>query len=89
MHVSNGFIRFGLCSQEVQCRTSNSMLVARYALYPDVKTKGMSALPRLALFTSEHVSTRLPFRPFSTLCCSGISTGLYVVFAFDTGEAVC
>ncbi|KAG7250370.1 hypothetical protein CRUP_038599, partial [Coryphaenoides rupestris] len=31
-----------------------SMLVARYALYPDVKTKGMNALPRLALFTSEH-----------------------------------
>ncbi|KAJ3595504.1 hypothetical protein NHX12_004807 [Muraenolepis orangiensis] len=31
-----------------------SILVARYDLYPEVKTKGMSALPRLALFTSEH-----------------------------------
>ncbi|CAL8343415.1 unnamed protein product [Merluccius merluccius] len=31
-----------------------SILVARYDFYPEVKTKGMSALPRLALFTSEH-----------------------------------
>ncbi|XP_059913896.1 glutamate decarboxylase 1 isoform X1 [Gadus macrocephalus] len=31
-----------------------SILVARYDFYPEVKTKGMCALPRLALFTSEH-----------------------------------
>ncbi|XP_054610879.1 glutamate decarboxylase 1 isoform X2 [Dunckerocampus dactyliophorus] len=31
-----------------------SMLVARYYFYPEVKTKGMGALPQLALFTSEH-----------------------------------
>uniref|UniRef100_A0A665VL61 Zgc:163121 n=1 Tax=Echeneis naucrates TaxID=173247 RepID=A0A665VL61_ECHNA len=31
-----------------------SILVARYHFYPEVKTKGMGALPRLALFTSEH-----------------------------------
>uniref|UniRef100_A0A8D3D5W2 Glutamate decarboxylase 1-like n=1 Tax=Scophthalmus maximus TaxID=52904 RepID=A0A8D3D5W2_SCOMX len=32
-----------------------SILVARYHFYPEVKTKGMGALPRLALFTSEDV----------------------------------
>ncbi|XP_071762656.1 glutamate decarboxylase 1 isoform X2 [Centroberyx gerrardi] len=31
-----------------------SILVARYHFYPEVKTKGMGALPQLALFTSEH-----------------------------------
>lgn len=31
-----------------------SILVARYHFYPEVKTKGMAALPQLALFTSEH-----------------------------------
>ncbi|XP_062337685.1 glutamate decarboxylase 1 [Osmerus eperlanus] len=30
------------------------ILLARYYFYPEVKTKGMAALPRLALFTSEH-----------------------------------
>lgn len=32
-----------------------SILLARYHFYPDVKTRGMGALPQLALFTSEHV----------------------------------
>lgn len=31
-----------------------SVLLARYYFYPEVKTKGMTALPRLTLFTSEH-----------------------------------
>ncbi|KAJ8267954.1 hypothetical protein COCON_G00131260 [Conger conger] len=31
-----------------------SVLLARYDMYPEVKTGGMSDLPRLALFTSEH-----------------------------------
>uniref|UniRef100_A0A3Q3KLL7 Glutamate decarboxylase 1a n=1 Tax=Monopterus albus TaxID=43700 RepID=A0A3Q3KLL7_MONAL len=31
-----------------------SILVARYHFYPEVKTRGMGALPRLAIFTSEH-----------------------------------
>ncbi|XP_029930608.1 glutamate decarboxylase 1 [Myripristis murdjan] len=31
-----------------------SILVARYHFYPEVKTKGMAALPQLVLFTSEH-----------------------------------
>ncbi|KAJ8337024.1 hypothetical protein SKAU_G00382440 [Synaphobranchus kaupii] len=31
-----------------------SLLLARYNLYPEVKMTGMSNLPRMALFTSEH-----------------------------------
>ncbi|KAF7654318.1 hypothetical protein LDENG_00071450 [Lucifuga dentata] len=31
-----------------------SVLVARYHFFPEVKTKGMRALPQLLLFTSEH-----------------------------------
>ncbi|TRY60308.1 hypothetical protein DNTS_015379 [Danionella cerebrum] len=31
-----------------------SVMVARYKYFPEVKTKGMSAAPRLVLFTSEH-----------------------------------
>lgn len=32
-----------------------SVLLARFHLFPAVKTHGMSAIPRLALFTSAHV----------------------------------
>uniref|UniRef100_A0A8C9Y3A9 Glutamate decarboxylase 1b n=1 Tax=Sander lucioperca TaxID=283035 RepID=A0A8C9Y3A9_SANLU len=31
-----------------------SVMMARYKYFPEVKTKGMSAAPRLVLFTSEH-----------------------------------
>ncbi|MGH0164037.1 UNVERIFIED_CONTAM: hypothetical protein FKN15_046202 [Acipenser sinensis] len=31
-----------------------AMLVARYKMFPEVKEKGMSAVPRLVAFTSEH-----------------------------------
>lgn len=33
-----------------------SVMTARYKFFPEVKTKGMTAAPRLVLFTSEHVS---------------------------------
>lgn len=32
-----------------------SVMIARYKHFPEVKTKGMTAAPRLVLFTSEHV----------------------------------
>lgn len=32
-----------------------SVLLARFHLFPVVKTHGMCAIPRLALFTSAHV----------------------------------
>uniref|UniRef100_A0A4W5QX85 Glutamate decarboxylase 1 n=1 Tax=Hucho hucho TaxID=62062 RepID=A0A4W5QX85_9TELE len=31
-----------------------SVMIARYKFFPEVKTKGMTAAPRLVLFTSEH-----------------------------------
>uniref|UniRef100_A0A8C4P0Q6 Glutamate decarboxylase 1 n=1 Tax=Dicentrarchus labrax TaxID=13489 RepID=A0A8C4P0Q6_DICLA len=31
-----------------------SVMIARYKFFPEVKTKGMAAAPRLILFTSEH-----------------------------------
>lgn len=33
-----------------------SIMAARYKFFPEVKTKGMVAVPKLVLFTSEHVS---------------------------------
>lgn len=33
-----------------------SIMAARYKHFPEVKTKGMAAVPKLVLFTSEHVS---------------------------------
>lgn len=34
-----------------------AMLLARYKMFPEVKEKGMSAVPKLAAFTSENVRT--------------------------------
>lgn len=36
-----------------------SIMAARYKYFPEVKTKGMAAVPKLVLFTSEHVSSIL------------------------------
>lgn len=36
-----------------------SVMIARYKFFPEVKTKGMAAAPRLILFTSELVSHAL------------------------------
>lgn len=33
-----------------------AVIVARQKKFPEVKTKGLKALPQLVLFTSEHVS---------------------------------
>lgn len=32
-----------------------AMLLARFKMFPEVKEKGMSSVPRLVAFTSEHV----------------------------------
>ena len=37
-----------------------SVMIARFKFFPEVKTKGMAAAPRLVLFTSEHVSPTTP-----------------------------
>lgn len=35
-----------------------AMLLARFKMFPEVKEKGMSSVPRLVAFTSEHVGTQ-------------------------------
>lgn len=41
-----------------------AMLLARFKMFPEVKEKGMSSVPRLAAFTSEHVSVFICFQFF-------------------------
>lgn len=41
-----------------------SVMIARYKFFPEVKTKGMAAAPRLVLFTSEHVGIAQPQQSF-------------------------
>lgn len=36
-----------------------AMLLARFKMFPEVKEKGMSSVPRLVAFTSEHVGFTL------------------------------
>uniref|UniRef100_A0A9R1SPS4 Glutamate decarboxylase 3 n=2 Tax=Cyprinus carpio TaxID=7962 RepID=A0A9R1SPS4_CYPCA len=43
-----------------------SVLLARFHLFPVVKTHGMSAIPRLALFTSAHVHNLIIFTQINT-----------------------
>ncbi|KAJ8788771.1 hypothetical protein J1605_005067 [Eschrichtius robustus] len=56
-----------------------AMLIARFKMFPEVKEKGMAAVPRLIAFTSEHVgvnvlskfkpnSFSLPSRHISRMC---------------------
>lgn len=50
-----------------------SVMIARYKFFPEVKTKGMAAAPRLVLFTSEHVSLTLYHRqPFQSYIQHGL-----------------
>ena len=39
-----------------------AMLIARFKMFPEVKEKGMAAVPRLIAFTSEHVGVQRPFQ---------------------------
>ena len=40
-----------------------AMLLARFKMFPEVKEKGMSSVPRLVAFTSEHVGIRASAQP--------------------------
>ncbi|KAL4841219.1 hypothetical protein H8958_000369 [Nasalis larvatus] len=37
-----------------------AMMIARFKMFPEVKEKGMAAVPRLIAFTSEHVCVSVP-----------------------------
>uniref|UniRef100_A0A8C2J9L6 Glutamate decarboxylase 1 n=1 Tax=Cyprinus carpio TaxID=7962 RepID=A0A8C2J9L6_CYPCA len=51
-----------------------SVMVARYKHYPEVKIKGMTAAPRLVLFTSEHVG--------HLLTLSSLAFSIYILLPF-------
>lgn len=50
-----------------------SIMAARYKYFPEVKTKGMAAVPRLIIFTSEHVSFPKSIRYKHVMTCVGQS----------------
>lgn len=39
-----------------------AMLLARFKMFPEVKEKGMSSVPRLVAFTSEHVGAHVSYQ---------------------------
>lgn len=44
-----------LCTLGGAISNMYAMLIARFKMFPEVKEKGMAAVPRLIAFTSEHV----------------------------------
>ncbi|KAK3574678.1 hypothetical protein QTP86_012451 [Hemibagrus guttatus] len=50
-----------------------SVMIARYKYFPEVKTKGMSAAPRLVLFTSEHCLSVFVYASTCLSICSHYS----------------
>lgn len=45
-----------------------AMLIARFKMFPEVKEKGMAAIPRLVAFTSEHVCVSVFFLSGTPVC---------------------
>ncbi|KAK1345546.1 hypothetical protein QTO34_008004 [Cnephaeus nilssonii] len=43
-----------LCTLGGAISNMYAMLIARFKMFPEVKEKGMAAVPRLIAFTSEH-----------------------------------
>uniref|UniRef100_A0A8C7VIN1 Glutamate decarboxylase 1 n=1 Tax=Oncorhynchus mykiss TaxID=8022 RepID=A0A8C7VIN1_ONCMY len=55
-----------------------SVMIARYKFFPEVKTKGMTAAPRLVLFTSEHVKAVLLQKQNATISIHSNNTRLHI-----------
>lgn len=55
-----------------------AMLIARFKMFPEVKEKGMAAVPRLIAFTSEHVCVSV-LPKFKTIVCKAQVEG--IIFA--------
>lgn len=49
-------LHYHICPPGGAISNMYAMLLARFKMFPEVKEKGMSSVPRLAAFTSEHVS---------------------------------
>uniref|UniRef100_A0A8C7GP57 Glutamate decarboxylase 1 n=1 Tax=Oncorhynchus kisutch TaxID=8019 RepID=A0A8C7GP57_ONCKI len=55
-----------------------SVMIARYKFFPEVKTKGMTAAPRLVLFTSEHVICQRLQKQNATISVHSNNTRLHI-----------
>lgn len=73
---------FSCCTSGGTISNLYSILLARYHYFPQVKTEGMQALPRLAMFTSAHVSVH--DSTLLSLLCSQI---YFVLTLFHSGIA--
>lgn len=68
-----------------------AMLIARFKMFPEVKEKGMAAVPRLIAFTSEHVCVSILFKFKVIVCKAQVEGALFgnalsseVLFLEDT-----
>lgn len=52
-----------------------AMLIARFKMFPEVKEKGMAAVPRLIAFTSEHVCVSI-LSKFKVIVCKAQAEGV-------------
>lgn len=52
-----------------------AMLIARFKMFPEVKEKGMAAVPRLIAFTSEHVRVSV-LSKFKVIVCKAQVEGV-------------
>lgn len=57
-----------LCTLGGAISNMYAMLIARFKMFPEVKEKGMAAVPRLIAFTSEHVRVSV-LSKFNLLFC--------------------
>lgn len=57
-----------LCTLGGAISNMYAMLIARFKMFPEVKEKGMAAVPRLIAFTSEHVRVSV-LSKFKVLFC--------------------
>lgn len=55
-----------------------SVMIARYKFFPEVKTKGMAAAPRLVLFTSEHVSQTITVPEYYRIIIISSAEHIYI-----------
>lgn len=54
--LTSHYVQFSICPPGGAISNMYAMLLARFKMFPEVKEKGMSSVPRLVAFTSEHVT---------------------------------
>uniref|UniRef100_G1N532 Glutamate decarboxylase 2 n=1 Tax=Meleagris gallopavo TaxID=9103 RepID=G1N532_MELGA len=64
-----------------------AMLIARFKMFPEVKEKGMAAIPRLVAFTSEHVCVSVFFLSDTSASKQELAAGcLHFCYSFTGNE---